>query len=322
MKAVQLNEYGPSENLTIVDVPIPDPAQDEVLIRVEASGVRFSDILMRSGVYRNLPHSLPFVPGREVAGIVEKVGGTVSHFRPGARVMAEMHTGGYAEYASAAEKEVIRLPDRVSFLEGLVYHRNLRIAYLCYYIFGRIQPNATILLHAAAGGIGTLITRIAKKRGNNVVIALYSSDEKFDHCRANGADYGINYIKKDYIEEVLQITGGKGVDVSCNSVGGPTLITDPRVIRPLGRWVIYGQAAGHGHIDPYGVVMSKSLTVKIFSVYAVREREEFRQATDFLENWLQTEELFSVSKTFEREDAIAAHQWIEGRHSIGKIALV
>lgn len=322
MKAVQLNKYGSAENLKIVNVPIPEPDQDGVLIKVEAAGVRFPDILMRRGTYINLPPSLPIILGKDVAGFVEKVGAKVKNIRPGARVMAEMPTGGYAEYALAAEREVTSLPDRVSFLQGLVYHRNLRIAYLCYYIFGQVKANATILLHAAAGGIGSLITQIAKRRGNNVVIATSSSDDKLDYCRANGADYGINYKSSDYVEEVLRITGGKGVDVSCNSVGGSTLKTDPLVIRPLGRWVIYGKAMGEGQIDPYEEIMRKSLTVSVFSVYAVREREEFRQATDFLNHWLHTEELINVSKTFELEDVIAAHQWIEGRHSVGKIALV
>ncbi len=337
MRAVQLNEYGPPENFKLVDVPIPEPTEEEVLIKVEAASVIFADSLMRRGIYLNPPSSLPFVPGREVAGIVEKVGAKAKNFKPdlaekvgakitnikpGMRVMARIHTGGYAEYATASLKSVICLPDRVSFLQGLVYNSNLRIAYLAYYIFGQIQPYDSILLHAPAGGIGSLITQIAKRRAHNVVIALSSSDEKLEYCRANGADYGINYKKSDYVEEVLRITGGKGVDVSLNSVAGPTLKTDPRVIRPLGRWVIYGSAAGRGLIDIYDTVLPKSLTMSIFSVYTVLEREEYRRATNFLENWLHTEELISVSRTFLLEDVIAAHHWIDEQRSVGKIALV
>jgi NADPH:quinone reductase len=337
MRAVQINEYGPAENLKLVEVPIPEPAEDEVLIKVEAASVIFADSLMRRGIYLNLPSSLPFIPGREVAGIVEKVGAKAKNVRPdiaemvgakitnikaGMRVMGFMHTGGYAEYAVASLKNVICLPDRVSFLNGLVYYLSLRIAYLAYYTFGKIQPYETILLHAPAGGIGTLITQIAKRRAHNVVIALSSSDEKLAYCRANGADYGINYRKSDYVEEVLRITGGKGVNISLNSVAGPTLKTDPRVIRPLGRWVIYGSAAGKGLIDIYEAALPKSLTLNIFSVYTVFEREEYRQATDFLENWLHTEELISVSKTFPLEDAIAAHHWMDEQRAVGKIALV
>ena len=223
MRAVQLDAYGPAENFKIVDVPIPEPAEDEVLIKVEAASVIFADSLMRRGIYLNLPPSLPFIPGRGVVGVVEKVGANATDTEPdlaarvgtkttnikaGMRVMARMHTGGYAEFATASLKNVVCIPDGVSYLEALVYNSNLRIAYLMYYTFGQVQPDETILLHAPAGGIGTLITQIAKRRGNNVVIALSSSEEKLEYCRKNGADYGINYKTSDYVEEVLRVTGG------------------------------------------------------------------------------------------------------------------
>jgi len=100
------------------------------------------------------------------------------------------------------------------------------------------------------------------------------------------------------------------------------LKTDPLVIKPLGRWMINGYAAGKDFIDPYEVIMPESLMVSIFSVYAVRERQEYRRATEFMHHWLQTEELISVTKTFPLDEVIAAHHWIEGQHSLGKIALV
>lgn len=221
----------------------------------------------------------------------------------------------------SVNNSLVCLPDRVSFLQGLVYHMYLRIAYVLYHTAGKIQPGETILLHTAAGGLGTLITQIAKKRGN-VVIALSSSDEKLEYCRTNGADYLINYTRCDYVEEVLRITGGKGVDVSLNGAGGPTLETDPVAIRTLGRWVIFGYAAGKGRIDPYDEIFRKSLTTTLFTIYTVLEREEFRQATDFLMHWLHTQELMSVTKTFRFEDVAAAHREIEEKRIVGKIALL
>ena len=321
MKAVQLDQFGPADNLHLVDIPIPEPKADEVLIKVEIAGIIFADTQMRRGDYVNLP-SLPFIPGREVAGIVEKVGRAVKEFQPGMRVTASMHTGGYAQYATAQEKDVVTLPDRTSFMQGIVVHINLRIAYLNYYLFGKTGPNDTILLHAAAGGIGSLITQIAKRRAQNSVIALSSSDEKCAYCKANGADFCINYRKTDYVQEVLQITDGIGVDVAFNSVGGWTFKTDPHAIKPLGHWVIYGYAAGKDLIDPYEVIMPRSLSISMNSVYTVRDREEYKEATEFMMGWLQTEELGSVSKTFALEDVVQAHHWIEDQHSIGKVALV
>lgn len=321
MRAVQIKSFGSTANFRVVDLPLPDPGEGEVLIRVGAAGIVFADTQMRRGDYVNLP-ALPFTPGREVAGIIEKVGPGVTTVQPGCRVMADMHTGGYAEFAKAAVRDLVRLPDSASYLQGIVYLVNLRIAYLYFYTFGKVEAGEVILLHAAAGGIGTLVTQIAKRRGsNNVVIALASSDEKLEYCRAAGADYCINTLTADYVDEVLRITGGKGVDVSMNSVAGATLQTDPLAIRPRGRWLINGYAGGRSLIDP-NAIMPKSLNLSIFSVYTVRNDEEFRKATTFLEEWLSTERLDSCTRSFPLEAVEDAHRWIEERHSYGKIALV
>jgi NADPH:quinone reductase len=322
MRAVILEECGPAENLKLVEVPVPTLGDGEVLIKTEAASVGYPDVMMRKGEYVKQINNFPYIPGREVAGTIEKVGSGVMGVKPSMRVAARLLTGGYAEYATAPVKNLVFLPDRVSSLQGLVYLVNLPLAYLVYYFCGRVGPRATILLHAPAGGVGTLITQIAKRRAHNVVIALSSSQEKLDYCFANGADYGVNYKAGDYVEEVLRLTGGKGVDVSLNSVSGPTLEKDPLVIKPLGRWVIYGSSAGYREIDPRGTIVLKSLTIVHFSVYSVIDREEFRQAKEFLDHWLHTEDLISVSKTFPIEEAVTAHRWIEEQRNIGKIALV
>jgi NADPH2:quinone reductase len=321
LKAVQLDQFGPAENFHLVDIPIPEPNEDEVLIKVETAGIVFADTQMRRGDYVNTP-PLPFIPGREVSGTIENVGPQVTSLHPGMRVMAFIPKGGYAEYAIARGEEIIPLPDQVTHLQGLVYLVNMRIAYLNYYLHGNTGVTDTILIHAAAGGIGTLLTQIAKRRGENTVIALSSSDEKCAYCQSNGADYAINYKVTDYVKEVLEITGGGGVDVAFNSVGGWTFKKDPYVIKPLGQWVIYGYAAGKDLIDPYEVIMPRSLSLSINSVYTVREREEYKQATQFMMEWLQKEELDSVRQTFPLEDVVEAHHWIEDQRSIGKIALV
>ena len=321
MRAVLLERFGPPENLKVVDLPLPEPAEDEVLIKVQAAGIVFADTQMRRGDYVQIP-PLPFVPGRDVSGSIEAVGLAVRGLKTGMRVMAFIARGGYAEYALAKAKDVIPLPDHVHHLEGIVYLVNLRIAFLNYFIFGKTQPHETILIHAGAGGIGTLLTQIAKRRANNTVITLSSTDEKAAYCKANGADHSINYKKRNYVEEVMALTGGVGVDISFNSVGGPTFRTDPLAIRPLGRWMIYGYAAGKELLDPYESIMPKSLTLSIHSVYTIRDREEYRQATTYLLDWLEKEELDSVSKVFTLEEIVQAHHWIENQHSIGKIAIM
>lgn len=322
MKAVHLNEYGPAENLKLVDIPAPTIADNEVLIKVKAASVIFADILMRKGDYPALPSSMPFVPGREVGGVVEQVGAKVTTIKPGMRVLAQMHTGGYAEYAKTTMDQVSILSDHLSFLQGLVYFVNLRVAWMVYHAFGNVQPDETILVHAASGGVGSLITQIAKRRYNNTVIALAETDEKMEFCKQNGADYVVNNAKTDYVKEVLKLTNNQGVDVSLNSIGGPTLETDPDAIKLLGRWVIYGYAAGKGVIDPYKNLI-KSLTIRPCSIYAYMFREESQKADAFLDDWMKNEKnLLSVQKTFKLEEIVQAHHWMEDQKSVGKVAVV
>jgi NADPH2:quinone reductase len=321
MRAVQLNAYGPAENLVLAEVPRPRPGKGEVLIRVGAAGLIFADTQMRRGDYVNLPPAVPFIPGREVAGVIEEVGSEITNWRVGQRVMANMHTGGYAEYALATANELFELPDRADFLQGIACNANLRVAYLYYYFFGEVQPGETLLVHAAAGGVGSNLLQIAKRHGSNTVIALASSQEKVEFCRSLGADYCINTRSCDYVAEVLKITSGRGVDISFNSVAGPTLQTDPDAIRVLGRWMINGYAGGRDFIDP-ARVMHRSLTLKIFSLYNIFGTPTYHAATEFLREWLATEPLIGCSRTFPLEQAAEAHRWLEGRHSLGKIALV
>ena len=320
MKAVVLRELGPAGNLEVGEMPIPEPADDEILVKVEVAGAIHADTMMRRGDYPLVP-PLPFVPGREVAGTVERVGANVNCLDPGARVTADMPNGGYAEYAVAKASTAIPIPDHVTFEQAVVHHFNLPVAYLAYYVFGEIQPDETILVHSAAGGIGSLFVQIAKRRANNVVIGLVSTEDKVEKCLANGADHAINTKSVDYVSEVQRITDGRGVDVSFNNVAGPTLRTDPQVIRTRGRWLISSWAGGKEPLDLTGIML-KSFTLRPFSLYSVWAGPEFQLATAFLREWLTTEQLDTPGRTFAFEDAAAAHTWMEERQSFGKVALV
>lgn len=319
MKAVQVYEFGPIENLIVEDVPTPTPGPNEVLIQVKAAGIVFGDLLTRKGTDPRLPETMPYIPGMEVAGVVVEVGAEVTGVAVGARVMSYVPEGGYAEYAKASTAFLTPLPDEVSFAQALVYLINMPVAHLVYHAFGAVQPNDTILLHAASGGVGTLVTQIAKRRGSNTVIALVGSDEKGEVCKANGADHVINYKSADYVAEVLRLTDGQGVDVSLNSVAGPTLKTDPFAIRQRGRWAIYGYAAGQGVIDPFAHFL-KSLTINVSAAYAYMGQPAFAEAQKFMRQWLSSEPLIGPSKTFRLDEAQAAHRWLESQGSHGKLA--
>ncbi|BFM18174.1 quinone oxidoreductase [Maricurvus nonylphenolicus] len=322
MKAVQIDEFGSSEKLKVVDIDIPIPQKDEVLIKVEAAGVMFSDIQMREDDYTN-PPKLPAVLGREVVGTAIEVGENVEHIKVGMRVGTFMHTGGYAEYAAAPAMTTFEIPDRASFLQAIVYQSSLPAAYTHYSLAGNVQPGETILIHAAAGSVGTLMTQIAKKHGNTV-IALCSSEAKRQYCLTKGADYAINYRETDYVEEVLNITEGKGVDVSLNSVGGPTLETDYKAIRPLGRWVIYGYAGGRAPLSAEAIdgIMHRSQQITIASVYNYRETEKIFDVLQYCQEWLKTEPLESPTTIYALEQAAEAQEFIASQESIGKVVLV
>jgi NADPH:quinone reductase len=323
MKAAQITQYGPSSNFKVVDVPIPTIDSREVLVKVEAAGIIFADVLQRRGGYGPPKRPFPFTMGIEVAGTVEKLGAEVTGFEVGNRVVGTLQFGGYAEYAAVPARTLRVIPGRVSFEQALVYVINLPAAFIHYSTFGNVQPGETLLVHAASGGVGSLITQITKRRGkNNKVIALASSDEKLAFCKQNGADYCINYRKEDYVQAVKKITDNRGADLVCNSVGGETLATDPSVVKRLtGRWLISGAAAGRGTIDPYAFLY-ESITVRSFSIHTLEGTEEHKKVHRFLDEWLRTEELIEPAHVFKLDDIAAAHDLIEQQRSFGKVILV
>jgi NADPH2:quinone reductase len=213
-----------------------------------------------------------------------------------------------------------KLPDRASFESSLVYLTGLRTAYLACRVVHKPRPEETVLLHAASGCVGSHLMRLAKKNGNTV-IALVSRDEKAPRCRELGADHVINLSKTDYVQEVLRLTGGKGVNCSFNSVGGPTLKTDPHAIAPFGTLVIFGSAGGKELIDPYDPIEKKAQTIKTFSTYPFVGTSAYQEATDFVTTWLENEPLESPQHVFPLEAACEAQQLIESRASNGKVVL-
>jgi NADPH2:quinone reductase len=323
MKAAQITKYGPSSNFQVVEVDIPAIKSGEVLVKVEASGIIFADVLQRRGAYGPPRRPFPFAMGIEVAGTVEKVGAEATGFEPGMRVVGTLEFGGYSEYAAVPARRLRPIPARVSFKQALVYIVNLPVAYIHINTFGNLAAGETVLVHAAAGGVGSLITQVAKRRGtNNTVIALASSEEKLAFCKKMGADHVINYRTHDYVEEVKKITDNRGADLVCNSVGGETLKTDPRVVKRLtGRWLISGSASGRAVIDPYAFLY-ESITVRAFSIHTLEGTEEHKKAFRFLDEWLRTEELIDPPHVFKLADVAAAHDLIEQQHSYGKVILV
>jgi NADPH2:quinone reductase len=321
MRAAYINEYGPGSKFEIREVDKPTIKAREVLVKVEAAGIIFSDVLDKRGWHGPPSVPFPYVPGWEVAGTVEKVGTEVTDFHVGQRVAGTFTHGGYAEYAAVAANALREIPARASFEQALVYLINLPVAYLHYTTFGQVQPGETILVHGGAGGVGSMLTQLAKRKGSTV-IAVAGSDEKLEFCKAMGADHTINYRKTDYVEAARKITDNRGVDVVFNGVGGNTLATDPKVIKALtGRWVLIGCAAGPGTIDPYSFIYN-SITLRSCSVLTLEGTEDQRASRRFLDEWLRSEPLIDPAHVFKLDDINAAFDLLDQQQSHGKIVLV
>ena len=328
MKAAQLIDYGPAENFRIVDIPAPTPGPGEVLIKVEYAGLRWGDIMGRNGIPVK-GRTPPFVLGQEAAGVVKELGEGVTGFAPGDRVYCLPPGGAYQEYLAISHKALHRVPERVSLEQVLIYPVNLPTAHLAVYEWAKVKEGEIVLIHAAAGGVGSLAVQILKRKFQDVtVIGLAGSDEKVAMVKANGADHAIHYKKQDYVEAVGEIAGVKpvgfnplappaGVHVVLNGVGGETLKTDRRVIRKLGRWVLFG---GMGVAEPVNVFANSydAITIMPFSKIPFRGTEPDRRAEEFTREWMETEKLDNPT-VHPIEDIAKVQAAMERGETFGKV---
>ncbi|HEU4524581.1 MAG TPA: quinone oxidoreductase, partial [Gemmatimonadales bacterium] len=245
MKAIRVHRTGGPEVLGLEDVPTPEPGPGQLLIRVEAAGVNFVDVYHRTGLYKA---QLPFTPGREGAGMVERVGEGVTTFRRGDRVVSETAVGTYAEYAIVAAERAVAVPQGLDaavaaavMLQGLTAH------YLAYSTYP-LKPGDTCLVHAAAGGVGLLLCQVARRIGARV-IGTAGSETKATLAREAGAAEVILYNQTDFAEETRRLTGGAGVQVVYDSVGRTTFLRGLDCLAPRGMMVLYGQSSGP--VEPF-----------------------------------------------------------------------
>lgn len=320
MKAVRVHELGSPDVLRYEDVPTPEPGEGQVLIQIEAAGVNYVDTYHRQGLY---PGSPPFTLGVEGAGEIIAVGANVTEAQVGDRVAYAMQRGSYAEYAAVPAEQTVPIPDSISaeqaaaaILQGMTAH------YLSHSTYP-LQEGDTALIHAAAGGVGSLLVQMAKRRGARV-IGTCSTKEKAELARSLGADEMILYTQQDFEEETRRLTGGKGVDVVYDSVGRTTFEKSLNCLRPRGYLVLFGQSSGPvGPFDPQILNTKGSLflTRPSLSHYVANRAELLARAADVF-NWMVAGELtVRVDKTFALADAAEAHRYIEGRKTMGKVLL-
>ena len=321
MKAVQIYTYGDASQLSYEDVPLPKPGAGQVLIKIQATGLNFVEIYRRKGLYKV---ELPFRPGAEFAGFVEAIGEGVTGFEIGERVATARGSGGYAEFGIAPTSQLVSIPPDISFeqaaavmLQGMTAHYLTRSTY-------PLKPGNTALVHAAAGGVGQLLSQIAKKFGARV-IGTTSTPEKAEIARQAGADEVILYTEEDFEPAVERLTDAKGVEVVYDGVGKTTFTKGLNCLAPRGYMVLYGQASGPVETFNPQILNQKGslfLTRPTLSHY-LQNRQEVLQRSGDLFQWMATGELaVQIDRSYPMAEADEAQRYMEARLTKGKVLLI
>jgi NADPH2:quinone reductase len=322
-KAIRIYETGGPEVLKWEDFDPGKLESGEVLVRHEAVGLNFIDVYHRTGLYP-LP-SLPAVPGLEGAGIVEKTGEGVSEVAVGDRVAyAGIPPGAYAEVRRIPADRLVKLPDSITTRQGAAMMlQGMTARYLlrgCY----NVKPGDTILIHAAAGGVGLIVCQWAKYI-DAIVIGTVGSLEKAELARTHGCDHPILYNDEDFAAKTREITGGKGVDVVYDSVGQATFMNSLDCLRPLGMMVSFGQSSGAIPPVDLSVLAAKGslfLTRPSLMTYTAKREDLLNHAMDLFEVIERGAVKIEIKQTYALEDAAQAHRDLEARKTTGSTILI
>jgi len=325
MKAILVREFGGPEVLEHVEVERPEPGEGQVLVEVRSAGVNYADAMRRRNRYL-APQSLPFVPGSEVAGVVAEAGPGVEGVSVGERVAALVGEGGYAEYALVPASGLIPVPEGLGFDEAAAIPLQGLTAYLVLRDSARLAEGETVLVHAAAGGVGYLAVQMARLLGARRVVATASSPEKLEVARSLGADVLIDYTEEGWPERVREATGGRGADVILEMVGGDFPRKNLGCLAPSGRMVVYGSASGERSEVPLLELMRKQQTVSGFWLARYlsdpRLRGRTGKALREILSWLSSGRLrLNIGGRYPLAEAARAHADLEGRRTTGKLVL-
>jgi len=321
MKAIQVSQVGGPEVLALVDVTTPELKPNEALVQIKVAGVNFIDVYFREGRY---PAPLPFINGQEAAGVIVEVGTDVTTFKPGERVAYVGRLGSYAELASVPAAQLVKIPDELDFdqaaaamLQGMTAHYLSRGSY-------PVKQGETVLIHAAAGGVGLLLVQLAKHFGARV-IATAGTDAKAQLARDAGADETIVYTQKDFETETRRLTDGHGVHAVYDGVGKDTFEKDLKVLRPRGYLVLFGGASGA--VPPFDLMEltrhgSLFITRPTLKDYTGTREELEQRANEVLQMIVRGELKLRIHKMYPLAEAQQAHRDLEGRKTTGKLLLI
>lgn len=322
MKAIVVSAFGGPETMKYTEVAMPEITEHQVLIRVIATSVNFADIKSRYGKKGN--GKLPFIPGIDAVGIVERIGSAVTNIQIGQRVIAFPDGGSYAEYVAADKNLTFVLPDEIDFTTAAACPIVAFTSYNLLANVARLQHGETVLIHAAAGGIGTTAIQLARLLGAGKVIGTVGNKEKKKIAFEAGADDVICHSDEDFVRKVNELTNGEGVDVILDSIAGTVSERSLECLAFYGRLVHFGNASG-----AVGTFQTKDLHTSCRSILGFsfgttrKKRPRLLQHTaDQVFHYLRSGNLqMKIGKRFSLQDAGKAHEWIESRQSVGKVIL-
>ena len=323
MRAIAISEPGPPEVLRSVSEPVPEPGDNDVLVRVAAAGVNRPDILQRQGLYP-LPADASLLPGLEVAGEVAATGRGVSRWSAGDTVMALTHGGGYAEYCRVNEAHCLSVPDSLTLTEAAAVPETYFTVWYNVFMRCRLAAGETFLVHGGSSGIGTTAIQLAKAHGCTVITTA-GSDDKCRFCEGLGADKAINYRTEDWQQVVKDFTEGRGVDVLLDMVAGPYMQKNLNSMALEGRYAIIAFLQGPTAELNMRVVLGRRLTITGSTLRPQSTAEKALIADGVAANVLPMLESGSVrpiiDSTFPLQEAAAAHELMESSSHMGKIVL-
>jgi len=319
MKAIVVHEFGGPEVLKLEEVPTPKPAAGQVLVRIHAAGVNPYDTYMRAGTYAVKP-PLPYTPGSDAAGVIEAVGDGVKKVKPGDRVYtARTVTGAYAQYALALEAQVHGLPEKITFGQGAGVWVPYGTAYHALYHSAGARASETALVHGASGGVGSAAVQMAHAMGITV-FGTAGTQKGLELVRREGAHQVFDHSKAGYQEEIMKVTGGRGVDVILEMLCNVNLSADLKMLATNGRVIIIGNR-GEITINPRDLMLRRA-SARGFTLWAVTPAEEAEIHSGLFAGLENGTLRPVVGKELPLAEAARAHKQILEPGAAGKIVLV
>ena len=314
--AIRVHETGGPDVLKWEEIDVGEPGPGQVRLKHEAIGLNYIDVYHRTGLY---PQQVPFIPGSEGAGVVQSVGEGVRNVNAGDRVAYAGPLGSYAEERLIDADKLVRLPDEISFEQaGAMMLQGMTAQFLLRRVYP-VKSGDSILIHAAAGGVGLIVCQWAKALGATV-IGTVGSDEKADIARAHGCDHPIVYTRQDFVAEVERITNGAKLPVVYDSIGKDTFLKSLDCLHPRGLMVSFGNASGAPEPFAPGVLLQKGslfLTRPSMAHYLASRPELEQSATDLFDMVASGKVKIEIGQRFALKDAAEAHRALEARRTTG-----